>query len=155
MRYSLSNRASSNSPNASCALSAVKPYLARSTHHLAIPAPHRQLPHEAHAIPPRNSLAHPRLYLKVIQIWARSSPTCRRPIARPPKRSTLHASPGGSQRKRRVILCRYRRRRRTEYVYGNPRRSARAQVLPPFRKRNGYVASRAWLGGTRRSEMIG
>jgi len=139
MRYSLSNRASSNSPNASCALSAVKPYLARSTHL----APHRQLPHEVHATRPRNSLAHPRLYLKEIQIWARSWPTCPRLIARPPKRPTLHASLGGSQRKRRVILCRYRSRRGTEYVYGNPRRSARAQVLPPFRKRNGYVASRA------------
>jgi hypothetical protein len=155
MRYSLSNRASSNSPNASCASSAAKPYLAHSTHHLAIPAPHRQLPHEAHATRLRNSLTHPRLYLKVIQIWARTWPTCPRLIARPPKRSTLHASLVGSQRKRRVILCRYRSRRRTEYVYGKTRRSARAQVLPPFRKRNGYVASRALLGGTRRSEMIG
>ena len=143
MRYSLLNRASSNSPNASCALSAVKPYLDHSMHHLVIPAPHLQLPHEAHATRPRNPLAHPRLYLKVIQIWACSWPTCLKLIARPPKRSTLHASLGGLQRKRRVILCRYRSRRMTECVYGKTRRSARAQVLLPFRKRNGYVASRA------------
>jgi hypothetical protein len=143
MRYSLSNRASSNSPNESCALSAVKPYPAHSTHHLAIPAPHRQLPHEAHATRLRNLLAHPRLYLKAIQNWARSWPTCPRLIARPPKQSTLHASPGGSQRKRRVILCRSRSRRRTGYVYEKTRRSTRAPVLPPLRKRNGYVASRA------------
>jgi hypothetical protein len=142
MRYSLSNRASSNSPNANYASSAVKPYLAHSTHLLAILAPHRQLPHEAHATRPRNPLAHPRLYLKVIQIWARSWPTCPRLIVRLPKRSTLHASLGDSQRKRRVILCRYQSRRRTEYAYGKTRRSARAPVLPPFRKRNGYVASR-------------
>lgn len=132
MRYLLSNRASSNLPNANCALSAVKPFLAHSTHHLAILAPHQQLPHEAHATRPRNSLAHPRLYLKAIQLSARSWPTCPRLIARPPKRSTLHASLGGLQRKRRVMHCRYRSRRRTEYVYGKTRRRARAQVLPPF-----------------------
>ena len=143
MRYLLSNRASSNSPSASCALSAVKPYLAHSTHHLAIPAPHPQLRHEAHATRPRNVLAHPRLYLKVIRIWARNWHTCPRLIARPPKRSTLHALRGGSQRKRRAILCRYRSRRRTGYVYGKTRRNARAQVLSPLRKRNEYVASRA------------
>jgi hypothetical protein len=143
MRFSLSNRASSNSPNASCALNAAKPYLAHSVHRLAIPAPHRQLPREARGTLPQNPLAHPQLYLKVIQIWARSWPTCPRLIARPPKRSTLLASLGGSQRKRRVILCRYRSRIRTEYVCGKTRRSARAQVPPPFRKRNGYVASRA------------
>jgi hypothetical protein len=141
-RYSLSNQASSNSPNASCALSAVKPYPAHSTHHLEIPAPHRQLPHEAYDTRPRNPLAHPRLCLKVIQIWARSWSTCPRLIARPPKRSTLHALLDGSQRKRRVILCRYRSRRRTGYVYEKTRRNARAPALPLFRKKNGYVASR-------------
>ena len=143
MRYSLSNRASSNSPNASCVLNAVKPYPTPSTHHLVIPAPHQQLPHEAHATRPRNLLAHPRLYLGVIQNWACSWPTCPRLIERPLKRSTLHASLGGSQRKRRVILCRYRSRRRTGYVYEKARRSTRTPELPPLRKRNGYVASRA------------
>lgn len=153
MRYLLSSRENLSSPNASCALNAVKPYQDHSTHPaVPAPAPLQELPHESHAHP-RNP--RPRLYPKVIRIWAQSWLTCPRLIARPPKRSTLNASLGASRKRRRAMLCRFRSRGRTERVFGKTRRSVRAQVPLPLRKRAGCAASRAWLSGTRRSEMIG
>ena len=142
MRYLHLNLASSSLRNASCASSAVKPYLVLST----LPDDPPLLPPPRPRPPPlihHQRILYPRRCRRVTLTSAHNWSTCPRPSARLPRRLTPIGLHGASPRRKHATPCVFPRKGRTVCACAKIRRNPKVQALPLVVKRAGCVAKRA------------